>query len=627
MIWSGYNGIRVFLLLSMLLGISGCQWVDAPDKSDPANENHAESGIPYTTVLIHPLNSDTESALRNGSTLIKLENRPPISEAGLIKRAEKDVVEFKKILASMGYFSGTVDFEIHMDESPVRVEFRVVPGPLYKIGSVNLLCSNDPAFMADQTPLLTADIIGLHVDDTVNLLKVQAGRERIKKYFQKSGYPFVDIGEPEAIVDHQNHLLHIHYFVTTGQIARIAHTNITGLSHLSSAYVHNRVLWKDGQIYNQALVDKTRRKLLSTGLLATINIAPEKQGQADQGQEQPIVLHVKATESAPRELGACVRYATSEGIGGHIFWRHNNVGGHGQRFEASLKSTKLEKKAKISYDIPDFLTPQQSLMNEVSVVRETTRAYSGHTTNAGMRLQRPLFQHVTGSLGVVGEKGRIQQETTVYNTRLVGLPGDLKIDTTDDLLDPTSGFRANGKVTPYWGRADKNRGMVIGQAGASAYLPFMTNEIGESRGVLAGFIRGGSIFMQNTNGIPPNKRFYSGGGGSVRGYGYQLLGPLDTLRTPLGGRSLAELGAELRLKASETIGFVTFLEGGSVTTNKIPDFKDKTLLWGAGFGGRYYSPIGPIRLDIAFPLKRRRDSTGNAIDRSYQFYVSIGQAF
>jgi translocation and assembly module TamA len=152
------------------------------------------------------------------------------------------------------------------------------------------------------------------------------------------------------------------------------------------------------------------------------------------------------------------------------------------------------------------------------------------------------------------------------------------------------------------------------------------NEVGESRLVLASFIKGGSIFNQPLDAIPPNKRFYSGGGGSIRGYAHQLIGPLDSQYIPEGGKSLAEIGTEIRFKTTETTGVVSFIEGGAVTKGLTPEFAKHTL-WGAGVGFRYYSPLGPIRVDIAFPLKRRKDLNGRFIDSAFQLYLSVGQAF
>jgi translocation and assembly module TamA len=168
--------------------------------------------------------------------------------------------------------------------------------------------------------------------------------------------------------------------------------------------------------------------------------------------------------------------------------------------------------------------------------------------------------------------------------------------------------------------------MVIGLSKLSAYLPFDMNEVGESRCVLASFIKGGSIFHQPLDAIPPNKRFYSGGGGSIRGYAHQLVGPLDSQSIPLGGKSLAEIGTEIRFKTTETIGFVSFIEGGAVTEGRTPEFT-RNPLWGAGVGFRYYSLLGPVRVDVAFPLKRRKDLNGKFIDSAFQLYLSIGQAF
>ena len=145
--------------------------------------------------------------------------------------------------------------------------------------------------------------------------------------------------------------------------------------------------------------------------------------------------------------------------------------------------------------------------------------------------------------------------------------------------------------------------------------------------ILAGWAHGGVIATSSFDNIAPNKRFYAGGAGSVRAYGYKLLGPLDVYRVPLGGRSILEYGIEGRFKATETIGFVLFAEAGSLSTTASPNMNNQALLWGVGTGIRYYTAVGPIRVDVARPMKRRRDTAGRYIDSGYQFYLSVGQAF
>ena len=120
--------------------------------------------------------------------------------------------------------------------------------------------------------------------------------------------------------------------------------------------------------------------------------------------------------------------------------------------------------------------------------------------------------------------------------------------------------------------------------------------------------------------IPADERFYAGGGGSIRGYSYQSVGPLVG-GEPLGGRSLLELSLELRFKMTESIGVVTFLDGGNTFESEFPDFSE-SLVWGTGVGLRFYTSFGPFRLDVGFPLDRRDE-----IDDAFQVYLSIGQAF
>jgi translocation and assembly module TamA len=149
----------------------------------------------------------------------------------------------------------------------------------------------------------------------------------------------------------------------------------------------------------------------------------------------------------------------------------------------------------------------------------------------------------------------------------------------------------------------------------------------EDRFVLAARTRLGSILGEGSDRLPADKRFYAGGGNSIRGYGYQYVGPLvaqqlptEIKQVPLGGRSVFEVGAEVRIKVSQKVGFVPFIEGGNVFDRPYPDFSEK-LRWGAGLGLRYYTEFAPVRLDIAIPLNR------HDVDSRYQIYISLGQAF
>jgi translocation and assembly module TamA len=153
----------------------------------------------------------------------------------------------------------------------------------------------------------------------------------------------------------------------------------------------------------------------------------------------------------------------------------------------------------------------------------------------------------------------------------------------------------------------------------SLYIPFDPPLL--RRSVLATRLSVGSIDGAKRDDVPADKRFYAGGGGSIRGYDYQRVGPLDDDDEPFGGRSLLEVGTELRLRITESFGIVGFFEGGNVYPSLYPDLDD-VIRWGTGGGLRYYSPVGPFRLDIGTPVNGR-----DGIDHPVQFYISLGEAF
>jgi len=140
------------------------------------------------------------------------------------------------------------------------------------------------------------------------------------------------------------------------------------------------------------------------------------------------------------------------------------------------------------------------------------------------------------------------------------------------------------------------------------------------RVVLAGRGAVGTLFGASRADVPASLRFYAGGGGSVRGFAFQEAGELDDQNDPIGGRSLFEASGEVRARVTDTIGIVAFVDAGAAFTSRYPDFDDQLRI-GAGPGIRYFSPIGPIRLDVGFPVNPRDT------DDAFQLYISIGQAF
>jgi len=187
-------------------------------------------------------------------------------------------------------------------------------------------------------------------------------------------------------------------------------------------------------------------------------------------------------------------------------------------------------------------------------------------------------------------------------------------DNRDNRLNPTSGFRVLAYAEPSYDIMSGAAFLKLKGEGA-AYQSLDT----ASKFVLAERVVLGSIVGTSLEHVPADRRFYSGGGGSVRGYAYQGIGPKDIDNQPIGGLSFFETSVEMRIALTDTIGIVPFVDAGTVSTKSTPDFSDMKV--GAGVGLRYITPFGPLRIDAALPLNRDRG------DPRFGIYAGIGQAF
>ncbi|NWG92922.1 MAG: BamA/TamA family outer membrane protein, partial [Parvularculaceae bacterium] len=185
-------------------------------------------------------------------------------------------------------------------------------------------------------------------------------------------------------------------------------------------------------------------------------------------------------------------------------------------------------------------------------------------------------------------------------------------DTEDDPLVLSEGLRASITATPHFGSDEFTRLEAVARSRASFGAA--------KRFTVAGRVRAAATAGQALRSLPVNKRVYSGGGSSVRGYDYQAVGPLDANGVPIGGRSAVEAAIEARAKITKRIEIAAFADAGAVYSEPFPDFAGDYLV-GAGLGVRYFSALGPIRLDAAMPLEKR------PTDRDFQIYISLGQPF
>ena len=291
---------------------------------------------------------------------------------------------------------------------------------------------------------------------------------------------------------------------------------------------------------------------------------------------------------------------------------------HGERAHVGLVFSEIEGSASAGLERFNFFRIDQSVALNLRAARETTDAYDADKLDTAVTATR--YFGLTNKLlraGLAYGYSDSLQAGVETIAQLASIPLDGVWDTRDDLLDPSRGYQLVGQFRPYADVVNDELRFQSFFGDARTYV-----RIRHSKPRIIWAIRGASGVLTGADryDIPPDIRFYAGGGGSVRGYAYQSLGD-HVGGQPVGGNSLIELSNELRFKLGKTWGVVAFVDGGNVFATSTPDWEEG-LSWGGGVGIRYHTPIGPVRADVAVPVDRRED-----IDETYQFYISLGQAF
>lgn len=535
---------------------------------------------------------------------------PPATLAQLRRRAQEDEKRLEEVLKSDAYYNGRVTTSVRQAQGgDFEVVYFVSLGTRTMIERFDITYS-DHAGGGDGRPSTGAEL-GLVPDRAATADRVIELTQKALTELHNNGYPETKLDRRRVVIDISSHQGRVTLYMTAGPRYVFGETRIGNPEgRTDPAYVREISTMREGAIYDRSEVDRTVEALRGTGLFSGISIT-----SAD-AQDGALPQQIALTERAPRTVRLGAKWSTSEGAGVRGSWEHRNLFGRAERLTLGLSIAQIEQSATVDFRKPNFLRSDQSLLASAEAVHEETEAFKENRVKAGLSLERSLNRWWTGSLGATFQITETEDSNGRITYQLIGIPALLRYDNTDDLLDPREGLRASLAATPYFGASDQRATTFTRlEAAGSTYFGFSDEFVLALRG------RYGLIATDDTTDVPGSTRFYAGGGGSVRGYGYQLAGPLDAQGDPVGGRSVLEASAEARYRFTETIGGVAFIDGGQAFSSLEPSFSDP-LLWGAGLGIRYYTPIGPVRLDVATPLNRRKN-----IDDAFQIYVSLGQAF
>ena len=546
----------------------------------------------------------------------------PANLAQINRRVAEDRDLIDQLLRSTGYYGGSTNVLITSPtkaSDPVKVALTVVAGPRYSFDAVTL------ELPAGADRATVESNFGLNSGEPVDAARVQAAVTGLPLKLADAGYPFAKVGEPAITVDHASRTAQLVLSVEPGPRGVFGAVRFAEpTSRFSNQHLAMLARLRRGDRYNAADLEDLRRALIQTGLFGSVAIKPVAEGPAGADGSQYIDL-VVSVEGAPlKTIATQVGYSTGQGPRVEASWQNRNFfkpeGG------LTLRAVGAETEQLLSAEVRrrNFRKRDQTLIVHAEASYETVDPYKATSFDLSAAIEREtniIWQKKwTYSIGtellLTRQTDRSAPGDPNRTFFIAALPANLTYDGSDSLLDPASGFRLTGRFSP---EVSVNSGTTLTyaktQIEGSAYLPF-GNIVLAARGHI------GSIVGASRGRIAPSRRFYAGGGGSVRGFSYQGVGPKDATNTPLGGNSLVETSFEARFRFKafgNDIGLVPFVDAGQVYTSTIPRFT--SLKVGAGIGLRYYTSFGPIRVDVARAVTR---AVG---DPAFGVYVSIGQAF
>jgi translocation and assembly module TamA len=631
---------------------------------------HAADPQPYRVDLASTHDGALDALLKTTSQLVALRSSVAVGPFGLIARARGDVGRLQTVLESFGYYQSSVAITVQglaLDapalgdtlsalprgqDAVCRVAFNL--GPLYHLGRIEI----DGA-----VPEFARGSLGLASGAPAVATDVLAGGARLLTALENHGYAFARVDAPVAYEDPAQRVLNLSFHVMTGPAVEIGEIRFEGLGRVHEKLVRRRLLLHSGEPYSALAVEKARKDLLALGVFGAVSVAlgdaPDSQGRV------PVTFRMSERKRHAVSLSA--GYSSDLGGSAGVTWTDRNVRGNAEQLSLSATvinlggtaTTGLGYDTSAKYIIPEFAHRDQQLQFAVGAIKQSLQAYDQTAETSGVTLSRKLSDIWSASIGVAPVHETITQEGTTHVYTLFALPLGVLYDSTDlpsPLLDPTHGLRGSFSLAPTLSRGQPNATFFVTQASLADYLDLsrLLREL-PGRSVLAvraigASALGASNVEETVDGhevqvpdLPPDQRFYAGGSGTVRGYRYQSVGPEFPDGNPVGGTAMTALNVEFRQRIATNWGAAVFADAGEVT-DKLSTLSGlihsrrcsastplegiasapgtpTCYAVGVGAGARYYSPIGPLRLDFAVPTFRRSN------DDRFEVYIGLGQAF
>lgn len=559
----------------------------------------------------------------------------------LKSRVSRFISTVERVFCMHGYFDVDVKKNIKgNDNNCTCIGINIDSGQVYKISAVNIKFE-DPQnlYAVDGLPekLRNKKFMLQTVKQPATYQFVEELAQIVQDYFLKRGYPFVVVSSKVIDVNRETHQAKVQFLVKLGEKVLFGPTTIEGVKSVDEEYIRNRIYWTPNSIYNIRLVENTIYALSNSQIFSKAEVYVD----AEHIKDHVAPMIIELSEDKKRAIEVSLFYSTVKSYNfqklstrkknlrsfyASIGLSHYNLFHKGETLKFkifgspfSLNDSHNSHDYEISLDFikPDFLAPRDKMTFSAALSRNNQNAYYMLGKNVGSFWTSPfIFPDLKVRIGTFLENNDVNGPHDICQKyKSCSFPISMTFDKRDSILNPTKGYKTSLSFTPIFMSGGKNISRI------NIYATQVIRLFHNQNSILAYWISGSKIFQREVKAIPLDKRIYAGGISSIRGYGNQMAGPLYKTsgdfgtNYPIGGTSSVELGGELRQHIYKEISGAVFVESAAVGSFK-------KWYTGYGVGIRYQTVLGPVRLDVAFPLKRRHN-----IDNRFHFYLSFGQAF
>lgn len=562
--------------------------------------------------------SDVTSRFKDLSALADGDGKA--SNAAMVAaRMAEDQQLLVDIMSGQGYFDASVNGAVELPEDQsgeLTVVLSVTPGKRYNLATITF----------DTGPTMAQNLIEENfvpkIGEPIVAERILASEANLSLALPQNGYPFITTGQRDILLDPETGTADYTLPIDVGPRSSYGDIVTTGTTAFDAEHIYELTRFDKGELYDSRKIDDLRQAMVATGLFSTIGIEATPSGEIAPDGTEYATINVTQEAGPARTLAGSGGFGTGQGIRLEGSWTHRNFFPPQGALIGSVIAGTQEQGISGTFRRSNAGKRDRTVDFTVSALRNDFEAFEAFTGRIAGRISydsTPIWQkRITYGYGfeiLATNEQDFNFETGERDRRtfyVAALPGQITYDTTNSLLNPTEGFRLTASVSPEAslgsGTQFYGRTVVEGTTYYQASNSF----------VLAGRLRLGSIAGVDRESIAPSRRFYAGGGGSVRGFGFQDVGPIDLENRPIGGRSLVEGAAEVRYRFGD-YGVVGFVDAGQVYTSSIPEFDD--LRYGVGVGARLYTNFGPLRFDVATPINRQPGESLISV------YISIGQAF